>query len=1027
MNGRVFFIILFMFITLISFSDVKIDQNLFNSFKARSIGPAEMGGRVTAIDVVNKNKNIIYVGTANGGVWKSVNAGIIFKPIFDEYTMSIGAITIDQNNTDRVWVGTGECNVRNTVSVGTGLYLTEDGGKTWKYVGFKDSERIARIVVSPKNSKVVYVAVLGHLWDSNKERGLYKTEDNGKTWKKILYVDENTGCVDVEVDPIEPNIVYASMWQFRRLPWFFKSGGKGSGLYKSIDGGKTWKVIRRGLPSGNLGRMNMEISDSRPGTLYALIESKKTGLYRSDDAGENWKLMNSTISVTMRPFYFSNLEIDPIDNNKLYVGSLFLSKSKDGGKSFGFPMFGFSVHPDIHSIWIDKENPKHIILGCDGGIYESMDSGDSFRFISNLPISQFYHVSVDNDYPYNVYGGLQDNGSWYGPSSSLSSFGIMNKEWKNVGGGDGFYVFRHPMDKNIVYHSWQGGAFERFNEKTGETKMITPMPTNKNEPEYRYNWNAGVEISPNNPERIYIGAQFLFKSENRGESWIKISPDLTTNDPTKLQQEKSGGITIDNTTAENYCSIVAISESPVDENIIWVGTDDGNLHVTFNGGKTWENVVKNIKDLPKNTWCSSIETSYFDKNTVFVTFDGHRTGDMRPYVFMTDDGGKTWKNLNDGNIKGYCHIVRQDLKNKDLLFLGTEFGLFVSIDVGNNWIYMKKTLPPVGVVDMVIHPRESDLIIATHGRGIFILDDITAIRGLNYNILKEDVYVLPSRPTVMKIPTVLQEFPGNQQFFGSNPASGAYISYYLKKRPLFGKFKLEIFGSNGEKIKELFPVKNKGINRIYWDMRLKPPKVGVVSSLSTMINVGPMVDEGEYVVKITKGKRNYEGKIILVPDRLSNHSKEDRRLRKELVMKLYNLSQKLSYITDSLLYVSKNIEKFNKKYKKNYYKNKLVKIKKKFYNMYESYVQTKGIMAGKKLRERILMLYSNVIGYGGKPTNSQIFNANVLESKVMLAKQKFNEIIKRYLGKINKIFRKNNLRSIKIKTFENYKEKGYKL
>ena len=1002
----------------------KTDKNLFNSFKARSIGPAEMGGRVTAIDVVEKNKNIIYVGTANGGVWKSVNGGITFEPIFDKYTMSIGAITIDQKNPDRVWVGTGECNVRNTVSIGTGLYYTENGGRTWKNVGFKDSERIARIAINPKNPKIVYVAVLGHLWNSNEERGLYKSEDGGKSWKRILFVDENTGCADVEVDPIEPKIVYASMWEFRRWPWFFKSGGKGSNLYKSIDGGKTWKIIRKGFPSGNLGRMNLEISESRPGTLYALVESKKTGLYRSDNAGESWELMNSTISVTMRPFYFSNLKIDPTDNNKIYVGSLFLSKSKDGGKTFGFPMFGFSIHPDIHDVWIDKDNPRHIILGCDGGIYESLDSGDSFRFISNLPISQFYHVSVDNDNPYNVYGGLQDNGSWYGPSRTLSSFGIMNKDWHNIGGGDGFYAFRHPKDKDVVYHSWQGGNFERFNERTGETKMISPMPVSDKEPEYRYNWNAGVELSPNNPERIYIGSQFLFKSEDRGDTWVKISPDLTTNDSSKLRQHKSGGITVDNTTAENYCSIVTISESPVNEKIIWVGTDDGNLQVTYDGGKTWRNVIKNIKGLPKNTWCSSIETSKFDKDVAFVTFDGHRTGDMNTYVFMTENGGKTWRNLNDGNIKGYSHVIRQDLVNKNLLFVGTEFGLYVSMDFGKTWVHMNKTIPPVAVRDMVIHERENDLIIATHGRGLYILDDLTPIRALNHKLLKKDACILPSRPSIIRTPTVLQEFPGNQQFFGENPGTGAYISYYLKKRPLFGSFKLEIFDKNGKKIKKLYPTKKKGINRIYWDMRLKPPKIGVVLSLSTMLNVGPMVEEGEYIIKLFKGKKVFQGKLFLIPDKLSNHSREDRKIRRKIVMKLYNLSQRLSYITDSLLYVKKKIEIFTKRNRK--IKN-LEKIKLKFVNMYEKYVQSKGIMAGKKLREKILMLYSSVISYGGKPTRSQIYNTEVLSNRVKKVIKEFDMLINKEIKKINLIFKKYKFSQIKIIDYEIYKEKGYDL
>ncbi len=805
----------------------KTESYLFTGLKPRAIGPAVTSGRITAIDVVNSNPKIIYVGTAGGGVWKSDDGGVSFYPVFERYTMSIGSLTIDQKRPKTVWVGTGETNVRNTVSVGTGLYRTDDGGKNWEFVGFKDSERIAKIVIEPEDSKTVYVCVLGHLWDSNKERGLYKTTDGGKNWEKILYVDEKTGCADLEMDPQEPNILYAAMWQVRRWPYFFRSGGPGSGLYKTSDGGKKWVKLKRGLPEGELGRIELAIAPSRPSTIYAIVEAKKTGLYRSDDMGENWKRVNSSFFVSARPFYLANLYVSPKDHNRVYSPNFSLWVSDDGGKSFSQSSissnFGISggIHPDDHALWINPENPDNLILGTDGGIYVSYDRGNRFRFVGSLPVAQAYHVNYDMSYPYRVCTGLQDNGSWCGPSESISDR-IRNKDWFPVGIGDGFYAFFDPESPEIVYSTWQGGKIERFNRKTWEAKDITPLPE-KGEPEYRFNWNAAVALSPNDPEIIYIGSQFLLRTRNKGESWERISPDLTTNDPSKLKQDKSGGLTLDVSTAENYCTIYTISESPLDKDIIWVGTDDGNLQVTKDNGKTWENVVSNINGLPRGTWCSSVEASSHWKNTAYVTFDGHRTGDKRSYVFRTRDLGKTWESLATADIDGYCFKIKEDSVNPNLLFLGTEFGLYISIDGGKSWARFKN-LPKVAVRDIAIHPREADLILATHGLGIQIIDDITPLRALNPDVLSKSAEVLPSRPVLKKAKAWIMEFLGDGQYSGPNPPNGAMINYYLKKRHIFGTLKLEVYDGKGKLIKTIPTTKHKGINRVYWDMRLKPPK-----------------------------------------------------------------------------------------------------------------------------------------------------------------------------------------------------------
>ena len=1015
--------ILYLVVFLVVFpafsSKIKLDSSAFNGLRARSIGPAVMGGRITAIEGVNSNPNIIYVGAAGGGLWKSINGGTTFVPIFDDYTMSIGAIAIDQKNPDTVWVGTGETNMRNTVSVGTGLYKSTDGGKHWKRVGLENSERIAKIAIDPTNSKIVYVAVPGHLWNDSKDRGLYKSTDGGKTWKKILYVDEKTGCIDVEVDPQRPEVIYASMWQFRRKPYFFTSGGPGSNIYRSDDGGKTWKKIRKGLPKGELGRVSLAIAPSRPGTIYANVEAKKkSGLYVSYDMGENWKFVNGSNFVKMRPFYFSHFVVDPKDFRRLYVTGLFLSISKNGGKSFSFPFsMGGGVHPDIHAIWINPGNTKQVFVGCDGGVYRSNNYGQQFEFLANLPVSQFYHVYYDLETPYNVYGGLQDNGAWYGPSKSFSSYGIQNKDWKNVGGGDGFYVYPHPKDKDIIYYSWQGGEFVRYNRRTNESKSIKPLPTKKGEPEYRFNWNAAVALSPNDPETIYIGAQYLFKSTDRGDTWVKISPDLTTNDPEKQQQAKSGGLTPDNTTAENHCTIVSISESPLNKNLIWVGTDDGNLQITKDGGKNWENVVKNIKNLPVNTWCSSVVASKFKEGRAYATFDGHRTGDMKTYIFVTEDYGKTWKSLTTSEIKGYAHIIREDIKNENLLFLGTEFGLYVSIDRGESWAKVK-SVHNVAVRDIQIHPKTNDLILATHGRGILIIDDITPLRALNEDILKSPAYMLPSRPSVMRTPTYFQEFPGNGEFFGENPPEGAMITYYLKKRHIFGTLKVQVLDKNGKIIQEFPGGKSRGINRIYWSMRYKGPKMGRSPGLSIMINVGPMVPEGEYTVRLIKNKKIYESKIKLIPDPIAAHSKEDREIRYKAVMKLYGMLERLGYIVDNVSSLIKQIEKLNKKkkYKKlNQFKNELEAFNK-------TLVQYEGFMTEPKLRGRVSLLYSSVMMYGGRPTNSQLHNIDVLEYEIEKAKKRYDYLMRKLIS-VNKYVKKKFRKKLRILTFEEYKKK----
>jgi len=752
----------------------KISSSSFGHIQARNIGPAQMSGRVTCIDALQSNPNYLFIGTASGGLWKSTNGGVIVKPVFDKHTQSIGAVTLDQNHPDTVWVGTGEPWTRNSVSVGTGVYKTTNGGDRWKLMGLENSERISRIVIHPENPDVVYVAALGHLWGPNEERGVFMTEDGGSTWEKVLYVDENTGCSDLDIDPEDPNILYAGMWTFRRTAWDFYSGGSGSALYKSSDGGKTWKQLETDLPMSEKGRISVRVSPADPSIVFSVIEWDSTALYRSNDKGQSWTMMNQTPTIAERPFYFNLIIPDPVDPERVYKPGLYVNVSTDGGAMFRNTAFaGGAIHPDIHALWISKSDHRFMYAGTDGGVYISNDYGSSWRHMRNLPVSQFYKVSVDMEKPYNVYGGLQDNGSWSGPSRSYG--GVENYDWQGFGIGDGFSVHTDKDDHNIVYWQMQGGLFGQTDLRYQSMRLIAPMETEETG-KLRFNWDAAISMSPVN-NTVYVGAQYLFKSNDRGNSWTKISPDLTTNNPEKQQQATSGGLTIDNSTAENHTTIFCISESALDANLIWVGTDDGNLQVTQDGGKTWNNTVANISGLPANAWCTSVYPSRFDKGTAYATFDGHRNNDLSPYLFKTIDYGKTWTSLASMNIKSYCHKVLEDLENPELLFLGTEFGLYISVDGGQNWAQFKNELPNVSVMDMVIHPREHDLVLGTHGRGVYIIDDISPFRQLSPEVLDADFVFLDERDPVPMVVAGPSWTGFDDVYVGRNPSSAIPITF----------------------------------------------------------------------------------------------------------------------------------------------------------------------------------------------------------------------------------------------------------
>ncbi|MBD1262451.1 hypothetical protein HZY62_17770 [Maribacter polysiphoniae] len=964
---------------------------LFGDMTARHIGPALMSGRINDVEVHPTNNRIIYAGTAGGGVWKSNDAGSTFNPIFDDYCQSIGAVALDPNDPDNtIYVGTGETWTRNSVSLGDGLYKSIDGGANWKKLGFDKSERIANIIVNPKNAKEVYVAVLGALWGDSEERGVYKSLDAGETWKKLLYVNPKTGCADLIMDPIDPNVLYASMWEFRRTGWSFESGGDNSALYKSTDGGATWNKIHNGFPSGKLGRLGIAVAPSNPKVLYTVIEAEKDerkGLYRSDDAGNSWKQLNNDFGITVRPFYFSRIVVNPRDENVIVKGGLSGSISRDGGKTF--KALG-NMHSDIHDIAFSIKDSDIMYVGTDGGVYRSWDGGTNMEIVENLPLSQFYHISVDNETPYNVYGGLQDNGSWYGPSSSPG--GVAARDWNSVGYGDGFRVLKHPT-KNIIYSEMQGAEnVWRIDVDRNLTKTIQPLPS-KGIAKLRFNWNAPMAISVHQPDRFYMGSQFLHKSEDMGDTWKIISPDLTTNDPTKQAQEDSGGLSKDNSGAENHTTIFTIAESPLDGDVIWVGTDDGNVQVTQDGGKSWTNTVVNITGLPKNTWTYHIEASVFNKGTAYAVFEGHTQNDMHPYTYKTTDFGKTWKSIITADVVGIVRNIQEDYVNPDLLFLGTEFGLYITMDGGKNWKKFTNNMPSVAVHYIELQKETNDLVMGTHGRGVIIIDDISPLREINEEVLNKNVHFFASKPTVIHEES---SFSGNfgteTQFVGRNKTKDAQIKYFLKKRHTFGKMNMEIQDMEGNTVIELGPGKSKGINIVNWNGKIKQPKIAKGKTFSFGGFTSPSVPAGSYKAVMTKGKETFEHTFELIYDTNSPLTAEEREFKNKTTMKMYDMTQELAYLVYELdeMITKSELDKNSKM------AGKLIDLK-------ETLVITTGDnyvgSAEPQLREKMADLYSKLADNYDKPTSSEVENLSIIAEKFEAAKLDFIKLKKKFKTK----------------------------
>src|SRR5580700_605704 len=799
------------------------------NLKFREIGPAIMGGRVDDFAVVESDPRIIYVASADGGIFKTTNAGVTWEPIFDDQPNStIGDLALAPSDPSILWAGTGEPNNRQSSSWGNGVYKSMDAGHTWTHMGLVETRHIGRVVIHPSDPNIVYVAALGHLWGPNKERGVFKTTDGGATWTQSLFINEDTGVSDIAIDPQSPNTLYAAAYERRRTVFGFNGGGPSSGIYKTVDGGAHWSRLIKGLPAtGDIGRCAVDVYRKNPNTVYALVENlKEGGIFRSEDKGFSWTRMSDT---NPRASYYSQVRIDPNNDQKIWVLGAPLYYSEDGGRTFHTDRWQ-KIHSDFHALWIDPANSDHMVLGSDGGITMTYDGGRTWDYLNNVPIGQFYEIAYDMQKPYHLCGGLQDNNAWCGPSATTTQRGISNDEWITVGGGDGFYAKIDPTDPNIVYAESQDGNLLRRDLRSGESRAIRPLEDNDQAPRYRFQWNSPVVMSPTDPKTLYYGGNHLFKTTDRGDSWQRLGPDLTTGIdrdkqpilgkvPNKDTLSRHDGV-------QQFPCITTISESPLRAGLLWVGTDDGNVQVTRDDGKTWTNVVGKIPGVRKGAYVSRVASSPHDEGVAYVSFDNHRSDDYSVYIYMTANYGETWTRISSGipEEAGTVHVVREDPANKNLLFAGTEFGLFVSFDRGTTWQRMKNGLPTVPVDDLQIHPRDHDLILATHGRSLWIMDDITPLEEMSDNALSADLHLFAMRPGITWHLANNKGNVGARDFLAPNPPYGVIVDYFLKTK-LEGRnpVKITVTDKAGAKIREINGTAEPGINRVAWDLRYDAP------------------------------------------------------------------------------------------------------------------------------------------------------------------------------------------------------------
>jgi photosystem II stability/assembly factor-like uncharacterized protein len=1005
------------------------DGNTFERLEWRSIGPSNMGGRATDVEGVPGNPNIVYAATGAGGLWKTTNGGVTWKPIFErQNTISIGDIALEPDNPEVIWVGTGESNTRNSVSFGDGVYKSNDGGKTWQHMGLKDTERISRVIIHPNNPDIIYVGALGHAFGPNPERGVFMSTDGGKTWQKTLYIDPEHGVADLDIDPSNPNILYAGMWSFERKPWTFRSGSEKGGVFRSIDGGRTWKKITEGLPK-MIGRIGIKVAPSNPNVVYAMTEAKEGTLYRSDDRGETFRNVSKATNIVSRGFYYTDLRVDPSNENRVYAVASTLSVSIDGGRTFR-PISG-KTHIDYHALWIDPKNPSRMWQGQDGGFAVSHDQGATWEYINNMPIGQFYHVYADNRLPfYNVMGGLQDNGSWTGPGRTREPDGILNDDWRMVSFGDGFRVFNHPDDPELYISESQGGSVVRTDLRTREQQSTVPDERDAgggpaSDVRYRFNWNAPLVLSAHDKNTLYFGANVVFKSTDFGKSWEAISPDLTTNDKEK-QKDAGGPVATENTTAEFYTTIISLGESPLRAGQIWAGSDDGNLQVTLDGGKTWTNLTKNVPRMPASSPVSHVEPSRVSESTAYVSFERHMFDDFRPYIFKTTDGGRNWANIS-GNLpeKAYVQIVREDPKNTNLLYAGTELGLYASYNGGKNWVPLNmKNMPNVAVHDIFIHPRENDLILATHGRSIWIFDDATPIQQMSEAVMASDAHMFDIRPAMRYTTRFTRYGIGDKVFAGPNPPSGAVVTYYLKEKPDDkAPVKIQVLDGSGKVVRELSQVpKEKGFNRATWDLRYSGPKTRrppPPDAPPFFANpIGPLVLPGTYTIRLTVGQKNVEKRVEVKMDPTVAVNAADLQAAHDLTIRLRDMQSTMNESLHTLDSLKEQIEQIENTVKDRMpdapkeLTDTLSENKKQVDALLNSLArpqtQTLGFSGRSMLADRLLGLLFTIDGTNAAPTNPQKAHFAELQTEFNQKMPEVSKYISQGVPKLNETLRKHN-------------------
>jgi len=1017
-----------------------ITSQLFRHINWRNIGPANMMGRITDIEGVPGDPNLVYVGSASGGVWKTENGGITWIPIFDDQPVaSIGDIALEPGNPDVIYVGTGESNVRNSVSFGNGVYKSTDGGKTWIHLGLEDSERISRIMINPKNPRIVFVGALGRAFGPNRERGVFRSNDNGATWQKVLYTDDRHGVADLDINPQNPNIVYAALWRFERKPWTFVSGDTLGGLYRSVDGGSNWSKLTSGLPS-LVGRIGVKVAPSRPDVVYAITESPEGTLYRSDNGGESFRRVSQEVDIVSRGFYYTDIKVDPVDENRVYAVSSRLQVSIDGGEKFR--RISPSTHVDYHALWIDPRNPTRLWQGQDGGVCVSFDRGQSWDYVNNFAVGQFYQIYFDRREPfYYVGGGMQDNGTWYGPSRNREPFGILNDDWRMISFGDGFHIVVHPDNPELFLSESQGGRIMRTDMTTLRQQDVSPQPRRADgapvsELPFRFNWNTPIILSPHDKGTVYVGGNVVFKSEDFGSTWEVISPDLTTDDPEK-QAAAGGPAWPENTTAEYHCTIISLAESPVQPGVLWAGTDDGRLHVSMNGGAEWSHVEGRVPDLPPNSPVSHIEPSVTSAGLAYCAFDRHMLDDFRPYLYRTTDFGLTWMNLT-GNLpdRAYVWVVREDPRDPRILYAGTELGIFITFDRGQEWIKLHMgNLPAVAVHDILIHPRENDLIIGTHGRSIWILDDISFLQELAPEHLGQDAYIFTMKPALRFGMKATRYGIGDRVFRGQNPSYGALITYYIREEPGQDEVVfLEILDESRQVLRRLSEIpRHAGLNRTAWDLRLDGPRPRRKESVEQDVffrgPTGPQVLPGNYTVRLGVGEQTFEKPLRILFDPSVDVDREDLEEQQTHAFELRDMQSSVNDALRALDALQAQLQE-RRRTLENQVAETPEEVTAAIVEHISMIIGIQGALVkpegrpfwseGPRLIGRLAGLFSAVEGANARPTAAQIAYFSELREEFRLSLAAVNEYLGQRAPDLNEVFIRYQLPQVLIPSLIEY-------